>query len=223
MGQKIIELRELLASKFPVAAARLPARLSTGMGVLDNLFGGGLTRAALTEVICPLHSVGSGTVILALIEAARASRHRLALVDGGNSFDPDGLQNEQLSALLWVQCMGAKQAVRVADLLLRDGNLPLIVLDLMTCSVRDVQAVASSSWYRLQRVTEANGSVALVFTPVPVVAGAASSLRLDRRFELPALDLLRDELTASLHVETVHRRAGTFHSDEYQPGRLVAV
>ena len=207
--RKIIELRELLASKFPASCARPPARMLTGVDVLDDLLGGGLAKAALTEVICPLQSAGSGTLIHALIEAAKSSKQPLGLVDGANSFDPDGLQNDQLASLLWVQCMEPKQAIQAADLLLRDGNLALVILDLVMCPVRDVQAIPSSSWYRLQRVTEGNGSVALVFTPIPVVASAACTLRLDHGFELPALDRLRDQLTASLHFQTVHSRAGS--------------
>ena len=215
-SSKIIELRELLAAKFPAASLKSRRCLTTGIKRIDAALHGGVPFGGMTEVVSPLDSAGSGTVIAALIDAAKVASRPLALVDGGNSFDPDGLQNEQLSSLLWVRCAGAKQAVQVADLLLRDGNLPLIVLDLMTCPLRDVQAIPSSSWYRLQRVTGENGSAALIFTPAAVVTGAVCTLRLNRRFELPALDLLRDELTASLYVETIHRRVASF-TDGQQP------
>ena len=35
-----------------------------------------------------------------------------------------------LSRLLWVRCRGAAEAMKAADLILRDGNLPLVLLDL---------------------------------------------------------------------------------------------
>ena len=150
--------------------------------------------------------MGSGTMIHSLIEAAHAARKPFALVDAGNSFDPDGLTNAQLAAMLWVPCNGPEQAVHAADLLLRDANLPLVVLDLMMCPVRQVRAIAATSWYRLQRVTEGNGTVALVFTPTPIMAGAACTLRLTRRYELAALDLLRNQLAASMQMETLRMR-----------------
>ena len=84
-----------------------------------------------------------------LIEAAHAARRPLALVDANDSFDPDGATNEQLAALLWVRCTGLEQAVHATDLLLRDGNLPLVVLDLMMCDGRQAQAVHSSTCHRL--------------------------------------------------------------------------
>lgn len=207
--RKIIELRALLAEKFPASAGPpVQARQPTGIELFDRCLDGGLPKAALTEVVCPRHGMGSETIIQALIESTQAAGKHLALVDAGDSFDPDGLTNEQLAALLWVRCQGPEQAIKATDLLCRDNNLPLVVLDLMMCSPQQARAIPSTYWYRLQRVAEGNGCVALVFTPVPVVGSAACTVRLTRMFELPALDLLRDQLTASLHMESV--RARTF-------------
>ena len=207
-GRKIIELRALLAQKFPAAAEPpAPARQPTGIDSLDRCLEGGLSKAALTEVVCPRHGMGSGTIIQALVEASHAAGRTLALVDAGDSFDPDGLTNEELAALLWVRCHEPAQAIKATDLLCRDNNLPLVVLDLMMCSEAQVRAIAATYWYRLQRVAEGNGSVALVFTPVPVVGSAACTVRLTRMFALSALDLLRDQLTARLQMETVRARA----------------
>ena len=208
-ARKIIELRALLAEKFPASAgSAVQARQPTGIEVFDRCLDGGLPKAALTEVVCPKHGMGSETIIQALIESTRAAGKHLALVDAGDSFDPDGLTNEQLAALLWVRCQGPEQAIKATDLLCRDNNLPLVVLDLMMCSERQVRVIPSTYWYRLQRVAESNGCVALVFTPIAVVGSAACTVRLTRMFALPALDLLRDQLTASLEMEPV--RARTF-------------
>ena len=175
----------------------------------------------MTEVVCPEHGMGSGTIIQALIEFAHAAGKRLALVDAGDSFDPDGLTNGQLAALLWVRCGGAEQATKVTDLLCRDNNLPLVVLDLMMCGARDARAVPATFWYRLQRVAEGNGSSILVFAPVPVVSSAACTVRLTHRFGLSALDLLRDQLTASLQMETVRARSAVRFRDEAQAASLL--
>ena len=206
--RKIIELRTLLAEKFPESAvAPVQARLPTRIESFDRCLEGGLPKASLTEVICPQHGMGSGTIIQALVSSTQAAGKHLALVDASDCFDPDGLTNEELSALLWVRCAGPEQAIKATDLLCRDNNLPLVVLDLAMCSPRQVREIPSTYWYRLQRVAEGNGSVALVFTPVPVVGSAACTLRLTHRFELPALDLLRDQLTARLQMEAVRTRA----------------
>ena len=215
IGQKIIELRALLAQRFPGTTSPVAecARVATGIEMLDRRLQGGLPKAALTEVVCPAQSMGSGTIIQSLIESTQVAGRHLALVDAGNSFDPDGASNEQLAALLWVRCNGPEQAIKAADLLCRDNNLPLVVLDLMMCSPRQVQAIASTYWYRLQRVAEGNGSVVLAFTPVPVVGSAACTLRLTHRFRLPALDLMRDQVAASLEAEPLRARTiQPFHS-----------
>ena len=209
-GRKIIELRALLARKFPASAGPpLQTRRSTGIETFDRCLDGGLPKAALTEVVCPRHGMGSVTIIQALIESTHAAGGHLALVDAGDSFDPDGLSNEQLAALLWVRCHGPEQALKATDLLCRDNNLPLVVLDLMMCSERQVRAIPSTFWYRLQRVAEGNGCVALVFTPISVVGSATCTVRLTRMFELPALDLLRDQLTAGLQMESVRARSAS--------------
>ncbi len=157
--------------------------------------------------------MSSATIIHALIEGAHATGRHLVLVDAGNSFDPDGQTDEHLAGLLWVCCAGPPQAIKATDLLLRDGNLPLVVLDLMACAEKEVRAIPGTYWYRLQRITEANGSVALVLTPVPVVASAVCNLRLSRRLGLNTLDLLRGQLIAQLHAEAERSRTVAF------PGR----
>ena len=221
-GRKIIELRALLAQKFPATAGPpVQARQSTGVDRLDQCLDGGLPKAALTEIVCPRHGMGSGTIIQALIESTSAAGKRLALVDAGDAFDPDGLTNRELSALLWVRCHGAEQAVKATDLLCRDNNLPLVVLDLMMCPERQVRAIPSTYWYRLQRVAEGNGAVALVFTPTPVVGSATCTLRLTRMFRLPALDLLRDQLTARVEMETVRARTSRHLGHEKAPAFMV--
>jgi len=207
---KIVELRALLARKHPVApVSPAPPRLTTGLRRFDQFLEGGLPKAALTEVICPHHGMGSGTIIQALVESAQAAGKHLALVDANDSFDPDGLTSGQLSALLWVRCAGPEQAIKATDLLCRDNNLPLVVLDLMMCPERQARAIPSTFWYRLQRIAENNGSVTLVFTPVSIVGSAACTLRLTGRFSLSALDLLRDQLLARLQMEAVRARTSS--------------
>lgn len=74
------------------------------------------------------------------------------------------------------------------------------------CSERQVRGIPSS-WHRLQRIAEDRGTTALVFTPMPIMSGVSLSLRLTKRFGLPSLDLLRDEIAADLQLETLRTRS----------------
>ena len=206
-ARKIIELRALLAEKFPAAAPPPPARLQTGLSILDDLLDGGLPEAAITEIVSPGGSSGSGTFLHALIESVQAAGRCPALVDAGDSFDVDDACDGPPPALLLVRCrQGVEQALKAADLLARDGNLPLLILDLVMCAPRQVRAIPSTYWYRLQRVVEASGVTVVTTTPCPVVGSAACTLRLTRHFGLPALDCLRDQLTGQLRMDKVRAR-----------------
>lgn len=165
---KITELRALLAEKFPrTAACRSGIVLPAGNGLPD------LRSGIVTEVT---GSPGSGALFLdALITAAQGSGSLVALVDGSGSFDVTAMQG-QPGRLLWVLCGGAAIAIKAADLLLRDGNLPLVVLDLQLN--RDLRRIPATTWYRFQRIIEPSAAAFVVLTPHPMVGSAAE------RFEL---------------------------------------
>src|SRR6266568_7515827 len=93
---KIIDLRKLLAERFPHPAVPTATRLFAGLPFLDQPAGGGLPRSALTELISPRTSAGSGSLIQALIHGAYRNNYFLALIDGRDSFDPCGLDNTLL-------------------------------------------------------------------------------------------------------------------------------
>src|SRR5438477_6270868 len=118
---KIIDLRKLLAERFPHAPSVAPACLVTGLSFLDPAIGGGLPKSAITELIAPRVSAGSASLIHALLRSAQQDRHFIALIDGSDSFDPASSDNSVLPQLLWVRCRKASDAVKAADFLLRDG------------------------------------------------------------------------------------------------------
>src|ERR1700694_1151470 len=132
-SSKIIDLRNLLAERFPQSFTAPAPRLATGLPAIDEAIGGGLPKSAITELSSPKLSAGSALLLYALLQSAQRDGYFLALVDGRDSFDPSalgGLGNRRLRNLLWVRCTKALDAVKAADLLLRDGNFPLVVLDL---------------------------------------------------------------------------------------------
>src|SRR5215468_3990436 len=203
---KIIELRALLAEKFPAGLRPEAARWQTGIGVLDALLHGGLRRGTLTEIARREPAMGAAFLLQSLLARAWAHEQRMALVDGRDRLDPAGCARETLSALLWVRCTGAAQALRATDLLLRDGNLPLVALDLADNPARELRAIPSTTWFRLQRIAEENALSCLVFTPWPMVASAHTRLLLRRPLTLASLDARTDDLLGGLDLEMVRQR-----------------
>jgi hypothetical protein len=206
-SQKIVQLRELLAEKFPNARAffqgRSPARSiwPTGISQLDQLLNGGLPKGAITEIVAENSASGSALVMLALLQQAHENNQWLALVDAQDSFDPAPLDNALLSRLLWLRCRTIADATRATDLLLRDDNLRLTILDLRLSPPAQLRKIPGSTWFRLQRLIEHNGSSLLVLTPSANVGCAQNRLALQTRFTLDALTQTHEELFAKLEFQ----------------------
>src|SRR5437762_14042075 len=145
---KIVGLRKLLAERFPQPPFPAATRLATGLSFVDQAIGGGLPRGAITELISPQISAGSASLIHALLHAAHRDNYFLALIDGRDSFDPCGLNNASMRHLLWVRCSKAPEAIKAADLLLRDGNFPLVIVDLVLNSPEELRKIPQTIWYR---------------------------------------------------------------------------
>jgi hypothetical protein len=185
---KIIDLRKLLAERFPHPAVTTGTRLFTGLPFLDQSSGGGLPRGALTELISPRTRKGSASLIQALILSAYRDNYFLALIDGRDSFDPCGLGNISLRHLFWVRCSKAFEVIKVADLLLRDGNFPLIIVDLVLNSPEELRTIPQTNWYRLQRLVELVPTACLVLTRYEMVGSAQLKLVLENSWNLETLE-----------------------------------
>jgi hypothetical protein len=162
--------------------------LFTGLPFLDQPTGGGLPRSAITELISPRTSPGSASLIHALIGSANRDNYFLALIDGRDSFDPCGLDNTLLRHLLWVRCRQASEAIRAVDLLLRDGNFPLVIVDLVLNAPEELRKIPQTNWYRLQRLVELIPTACLVLTRYEMVGGAQLKLVLENSWNLETLE-----------------------------------
>ena len=89
-GAKIIDLRNLLAERFPHPSCTTARRLITGLRFLEESIGGGLPRGAITEMIRPGTSAGSASLIHALVHCAYRDNYFLALIDGRDCLTPAG-------------------------------------------------------------------------------------------------------------------------------------
>ena len=129
-----------------------------------------------------------------------------ALVDAASSFDPQGAESPALSRLLWVRCPDVMKAVKVADLLIRDGNLPLILLDLQPVPLREVCRIPASTWHRFQRLVEPTSTAFVVLTSQPVVESAKVRVAIRQRWSLAAMRERRGTLLRQLGAQVFARR-----------------
>lgn len=201
--QGMAELRQLLGEKFPEAERKAQNRMVTGIESLDALEGG-LRCGALTELTS---TPANGALFIdRLLQQTCENKSFAALVDAGDTFDPDSCAEAALARLLWVRCQDAALAVKAADLLLRDGNFPLLLLDCQSLSRVQLGKVPASTWHRFQRLVEQTALVFIVLTRQRAVESAQVRVSLTNRWTLQAQRRSRRELVAGLEARMVIRR-----------------
>jgi hypothetical protein len=187
-ASSIVDLRNLLAERFPHPPSAPRTTLSTGFDSLDQIVEGGLPKSAITELISPRMSAGSASVIHRLIQAAQSARSFVALIDGFDSFDPQSLGRQSLPYLLWIRCRKSFEAIKATDFLLRDGNFSLVILDLVLNPLEQLRKIPQTTWYRLQRLVEATSSACLITTRRSFVNSAQLKIVLENVWTLSALE-----------------------------------
>lgn len=204
--KKIFDLRNLLAVRFPQPFLPSPARLQTGLPAIDNLTGGGLPKSSITELSSSQVSAGTALLLYLLLHKAKNDGYFLALVDGSDSFDPQPLGNDGLRHLLWIRCRKALEAVKAVDLLLRDGNFPLVVLDLILNPSAELRKIPQTSWYRLQRLVETGPTAFLVLTRSSIISSAQLKIGLENGWRVN--DLEEENLLSRLQIVVKKNHAG---------------
>ena len=206
--KKLAELRHLLAERFPTVPRTIGRVLPTGIPTVDDVTGG-LPLGAITEVICASPSCGGHLLIGQLLAATRVTRTRIALIDGTDSFDPDSFDEDLLAHLVWVRCASTAAALSAADLLARDANLGLVVLDLRRSPEADLRRTPSTQWYRLQRAVEPTDLALVVETPRASVPSAQVRFKLGTSHGANALERERTTLIAELAPSLQRQRLQT--------------
>lgn len=196
-------LRALVAAKFPAQPLPAASRFRTGRAALD--LHGGLRQGALTEAC---GTPGAGSLLLAaLLEAAARDSFLVGLIDAAGSFEPEDWPEAQLRRLLWVMGRDVPSSLKAADLLLRDGNLPILVLDLQMLPPRALRRIPAGTWHRFHKVIEPLATVLLVLTPRPLVEGAAARIALGLKTDLDALHRPRAALAEQWEARIFERGA----------------
>jgi len=185
----IVDLRNLLAERFPRAPSPAATVLTTKLPFLDHAIGGGFPKSAITELISPKPSAGSASLIHALLRCAQRDRYFLALIDGRDSFDPSAFgAGNALRNLLWVRCTKPSETIKAADFLLRDGNFPLVIVDLVLNAPEELRKIPQTSWYRLQRLVEAASTACLIMSRQSIVSSAQLKIVLENSWTLSTFD-----------------------------------
>ena len=195
------DLRALLHERFPEAhaSARVEdgARLETGCAELDAI---GIAKGSVTEIVQTRPSSGGALLITRFIEGAANKGTPLALIDGRDSLEPGGLSPTALQRLLWVRTSTAPEAIKAADFLLRDGNLPSVLIDLALNPKGEVLRVPDSSWQRLRALAVKTSTALLAFTANQSVPRPHLRILLQKSFTLAAFERSRDDIELKLHV-----------------------
>jgi hypothetical protein len=164
------QIEKKLPSAFTTYTRAYRGSIPTGISAIDTVVQG-VPLHAITEICgsC-IASSGKTSVLASLL--AQASRDRFcALVDAGDSFDPQTghAAGINFSRLLWVRCGKSKvklrpleQAFKVTDILLQSSGVGVIAVDLSGIGERIVRKIPLSTWFRFSRVVEKQ-SAALVF------------------------------------------------------------
>jgi hypothetical protein len=204
----IIQLRQLLKERFPGLRTNPEEFTSdtrtfwpTGLRQIDDLLQGGFAKGALTEIVSERRAAGSALLASSLLRQAAQAGQIVAFVDGADSLEVTELEESVLSRLLWVRCRSAAEALKATDLLLRDGNVPLVQLDIVFNPEKQLRAIPATTWYRLQRLIEETSTVCIVFTPRVMVSPAHDRIFLHGRFSLSCLEQDHDELLSKLELE----------------------
>jgi hypothetical protein len=130
---RLAALRSHIARLVP-APAVAPAVLATGLPALDRaLAAGGLTRGAITTLVGAA-GAGTTTVWRAMVSATLATGARVAVVDATRTVAPRDFASlvggsVPRESLVFVRPPTPATAAWCADLLVRSGAFPLVVLD----------------------------------------------------------------------------------------------
>jgi hypothetical protein len=192
----LADLRSLLAERFqhtlPTAQPAVPPpAFSTGLPAWDTQ-SGGVRTGEVTE-ICG--GMGATHLVLdGLLERFSCAGWLGAWVDAGDSLEVADWAPRQMERLVWVRCSRALHALKAADLLLRDGNLNWVVLDLQGVAPAALRGICGTHWHRFHRLLAQQGNTLLVLSRSPLVEGVRVRVLADERWSLDALERPRTEL-----------------------------
>lgn len=203
VSPKIVELRKILAERFPQQTGSRSLSLPTGWSPLDSLLGGGLPKGAITQLLIPNVSSGGAMVLHEIISTMHEASQYVALIDSTDCFEPAA---DDHPLLLWIRCHKVLQALKATDLILRDGNLALVILDFKENLDKELRKVPESTWYRFQRIIEENRNALLTITRHPIVTSAQITVSATYQLCIDDLSIQRTDLLQFISLEIIRSR-----------------
>lgn len=199
-------LRRQLREKFPQACG-VGVDMGVGGGAAGVACGGAAAWGGRLEfpagVLTEVTGMGAGWVVAALLEEAEDEPGvpELVLVDGADGFDPASFSARVCARLLWVRCRkSALEMVKAADWVVRDGNVPQVVVDATGLDRRELAQVPASAWWRLRQDAERTGCRLVVVAAARLVPAAGRRWRATAAWRLDDLTATHRELLARLRV-----------------------
>jgi len=205
-SDKVVVLRRLLDERFPTAPRRKRRIVPTGVRRIDELLPGGLVTGLLTEFVSVVPSGGSQLAFGSILLSTRLARQRVALVDAAHSFCLDGFDEDAVAHLVWVRCGSLAESWRAADLVVRDPNYSVVVIDVRGFPEREILRTRDSIWVRLQRAAEQADTAVAVQTCSAAVPNAAMRVVFAQPFEGRVLTQPRVEVVDAIGVELERMR-----------------
>ncbi|MEK7951984.1 hypothetical protein [Luteolibacter soli] len=201
MAAAVIEqLRKQLREKFPQAHVAPPIAAEKPP-LTQSLDPGFFPPGEISEVV----GSGLGLLVAGLLGEPQemAPLPDFILIDGGDQFDPASFTPEACSRLVWVRCGTAAEMLKATDLVVRDANIPFILLD--TCGIgrRELRCIPAPAWWRLKLAAGTGNCRLVVMSPFAQVPCAAVRVVLDSWVRLRDFELPRRELVARLRMVPV--------------------
>lgn len=208
MTADIQELRRQLREKFPaahVAPVNIESpSLAPGRPFEITTFPAG----AISEIIPAAADSPLALWIAGLLENPRelSPFPEFVLIDGADRFDPASYSSTSCSRLLWVRCQCIQDALKATDILVRDGNIPFILLDLHGLPISILRSIPAATWWRFKQLCEQSSCRLVVLPPSPLVPCSSLRLSLSGSLRLEDFTKTREELLLELSIVPTRKR-----------------
>ena len=188
----------------------------TPQGVLA-VFARDVLSAGFVEIV-DTHGLSSAQMhIESCLKEAPTLHFHAAFIEAQPRWCPDYLSEGVLSHTLWTRCDSGEQALKAADVLVRDENFQLVVIDLRQLSKRALQQIPQGHWYRLQRINSNQSSTLVVATPAPMIAAAHMRVEIQAKFDMNSFHTQRPHLASRVQSQITRRRSHTISDKGWIP------
>lgn len=200
-------LKTWMQHELQSAAAGTEDAIPSGSQAVDQKLAGGYAPGRITEIVEPLPSRGAQSMVHYALAQARRQLRYVALIDANNQFDPQSECTHNLECLLWVRISKMSEVIKACDILIRDGNFSLLMLDLRNTTTSRKHYIRANEWYRIQRVCEKSRIAFVAFTDKSTIPCAHSRLQLTSVLPSTILDQPQAEPISFVQCESLKQHS----------------